>query len=309
MSDIDIGLEIPSWVGLALLGLQYWYALVPAILALGGIGWFGRALPATARYAAWGGAALCAAPYAVLLLVIAAQRVGQAERAAEDRARHRTLAAGESVATLSLPAGAVLAYTDDTQRALSSITLPSPALVAGILLEGELEPITEREWAGALARDQVIGDWPCRAGDLWFTPQGVVTRCTLAASHRLAGYDLPAGAASRRDLETGNWEFQLPQDGPALPIAALGADLPPGGTLTLAADGALRRLYVPHETRMTIAGVALYDHVVFEGAGLTAELAEPTPVAGVTLPAEAVVRVDLATGKTEAATRQPVVDP
>ncbi|MGA2495171.1 MAG: hypothetical protein ABSF67_19890, partial [Roseiarcus sp.] len=98
-------------------------------------------------------------------------------------------------------------------------------------------------------------------------------------------------------------------DGPALRIAALGADLPPGGALTLAADGALRRLYVPHEARMVIAGVALYDHVILDGIGLTGELAEPTPVAGVMAPAETVVRLDLTTGKAEPTTRSPVIDP
>jgi hypothetical protein len=192
---------------------------------------------------------------------------------------------------------------------LDSVALPRPASVAGILLEGALEPVTDGEWSGVLARDQVIGGWPCRAGDLWFTPAGVVTRCTLAEGHRMAGYDLPVGAECRHDAATGGWEFQLPLDGPALRIAALGADLPPGGSLTLRADGALRRIYVPHETRMVIAGVAMYDHIIFEGAGLTGELAEPTPIAGVTLPAETLVRLDLTTGDAKPATRSPVFDP
>ena len=71
----------------------------------------------------------------------------------------------------------------------------------------------------------------------------------------------------------------------------------------LAADGALCRLYVPHESRMVIAGVALYDHLILEGAGLTGELAEPTPVAGVVLPTETTVRLDLATGEVKATPR------
>ncbi len=313
MSDIDIRLEIPLWLELAILGAQfaaqYWYALAPAVLALVAIGWFGRALPTALRYAAWGAAGLCAAPFALLLALIVGDAVGQAQRAAADRALHRTLAAGETVGTLLLPAGAVLAYSDETHRALVSVALPRPAPVAGILLEGALEPITDSEWSGVLAQDQVIGDWPCRAGDLRFTPAGVVTRCTLAAGHRLAGYDLPAGAECRHDPATGGWEFQLPRDGPALRIAALGADLPPGATLTLRADGALRRLFVPYDARMVIAGVALYDHVIIEGTGLTGELAEPTPVAGVMLPADTVVRLDPATGKAEATTRPSVIDP
>jgi hypothetical protein len=155
----------------------------------------------------------------------------------------------------------------------------------------------------------MIGDWPCRAGDLWFTPDGTVTRCTLGEGHRLADYDLPAGTESRRDPTTGGWEFQLPQDGPALGVAVLDADLPPGGTLVLAADGALRRLYVPHESRMMIAGVALFDHVILDGKGLTGELAAPTPVAGVMLPAETIAQVDLATGAVKATTRSSIIDP
>lgn len=213
------------------------------------------------------------------------------------------------MAALFVPAGTVLEFTDETQRQLSSVALPRPTLVAGILLEGRLEPITASEWAGALAQDQVIGDWPCRAGRLWFTPEGVVTRCTLAIGHRLAGFDLPAGAECVHNPATGGWEFQLTQDGPALRIAALNADLPPGGFLVLTANGALRRLYVPHEARMAIAGVALYDHIILDGSRLTAELAEPTQVDDVTLPAEKVVRLDLSTGKVEAATRSPLIEP
>ena len=77
----------------------------------------------------------------------------------------------------------------------------------------------------------------------------------------------------------------------------------------LAADGSLRRLYAPHETPMTIAGVALFDHIVVDGASLTAELAEPIRRADVSLPAGQVVRLDLATGRVEATTRSPVIDP
>jgi hypothetical protein len=242
-------------------------------------------------------------------VLIAGDSVEQARRAAQERALHRTLAADETVGALSLPAGAVLAFTNEAQTELRSVALPGPALVAGILFEGALEPVDDREWLGTLARDQVIGDWPCRAGDLWFTPKGAVTRCTLAEGHRLAGYDLPAGTASRRDPATGVWEFQLPQDGPALRIAALDADLPPGGTLALAANGVLRRLYVPHESRMTIAGLKLTDHIIRDGDGLTGELAEPTLVAGAMLPGGTMVRLDLATGEVKATTRPSIVDP
>jgi hypothetical protein len=309
MSDIDIRLDFPPWVELGFFGAEYWWVLAPAVLALGAIAGFARVLPMALRYGAGGAAALCAAPLALALVLVVGDAVMTAQRAAEDRARHRTLAASETVDMLTLPAGAVIEFTDATQRTLVAVELPRPAPVAGILLEGRLEPITEREWSGVLAQDQAIGDWPCRAGDVWFTPTGAATRCTLAASHRLAGYDVPAGAECSRNGTTGGWEFQLAQDGPALRIAALGADLPPGGTLVLAADGALRRLYVPHEARMTIDGVALYDHVVLDGTSLTGELAEPTPVAGVTLPPDTVVRLDLTTGKAEAATRSPIVDP
>lgn len=92
-------------------------------------------------------------------------------------------------------------------------------------------------------------------------------------------------------------------------IDALGADLLPGGALVLAADGARRRLYAPHEARMVIAGVALYGHVVLNTTGLSGELAEPTPVAGVILPTEAAVRLDLATGMAGATTRPSIINP
>jgi hypothetical protein len=305
----DIGLEFPLWVRLAFIGVQYWYVLAPAGLALAGMGWFGRVLPMALRRAVWIAAGACAVPFVLLLVLIAADRVGVTLGAANDRALHRTLAAGEIVKGLLLPAGAVIEFTDETRRQLNSVALPQPALVAGIVLEGQLEPITETEWAGALARDQIVGGWPCRAGRLWFTPEGIATRCTLAVDHRLAGFNLPAGADCAHNPATGGWEFQLPQDSPALRVAALDADLPPGGSLVLAADGALRRLYVPHEAQMVISGVALYDHIVLDGSRLTAELAKPAEVAGVMLPAEKVVRLDLSTGKVEPTTRSGVVDP
>jgi|SRR5579863_3316855 len=153
----DINLQFPAWLGLAFLGLQYWYVLVPSGLALAGLAWFGRALPMALRLAAWSAAAACALPYLLLLALIAADKFGTAQRAAHDRALHRTLAAGETVAALSLPTGAVLEFADETHRALSSVELPRPALVAGILLEGRLEPITEGLWSGTLARDQATG--------------------------------------------------------------------------------------------------------------------------------------------------------
>ena len=305
----DIRLEFPPWVSLALFGGIYWYAIVPAGLLLGGIGWYGRSLPLGLRYAAWAAAGLCAVPYVLLLVLYVGSSIERERRAAEERARHRTLAAEETILSLTLPAGAVLVFTDGTQRVFASVELPRPMPVAGILLEGTLQPLIQREWTGTLAQDQVIGDWPCRAGWVWFTTDGAVTRCTLSADHRLAGYDLPAGTSSVRDPATGKWEFQLPQEGPGLHIAALGADLPPGGTLVLAADGAVRRLYVPHESPIVIAGLALYDHIILDGCGLTAELAEPTLVAGVMLPADTVVRLDPATGQAEATTRSSIIDP
>jgi hypothetical protein len=302
----DISFQFPLWVSFAIFGLQYWYVFVPAGLALGGIGCLARLLPRALRYAAWIGAAACAAPFALLLVLIVADKFAPMLRAAHDRALQRTLTASETVGALPLPAGVVLEFTDETQRVLSSVALPRPTMIAGILLEGRIEPFAEGQWSGDLAEDQTIGDWPCRAGPVWFTPQGAVTRCTLAAAHRLADYDLPAGAERYRDPRTGRWELQLPQTGPALRIAALNADLPPGGSFVLAADNALCRLYVPHETRMTIAGVALYDDIILEGTRLTAELAEPKEIAVGALPADTVVRLDLTTGKVEPTTRSRV---
>jgi len=114
------------------------------------MGWFGRFLPMVLRFVVWGAAAARAAPFVLLLVLIAADSVGPALRAAKNRAIHRTLSTSETVGALFVPAGAVLEFTDETHRQLSSVALPRPTLVAGILLEGRLEPITESEWAGAL---------------------------------------------------------------------------------------------------------------------------------------------------------------
>jgi hypothetical protein len=305
----DIALKFPPWVAVAFFGLRYWRYFALLALALSGIGWFGRVLPAGLRVAAWLGAAACAAPFALALVLIVADRFGPALRETNERARQRILVESETIGSLLLPAGAVLEFTDETQRALRAVTFPRPMLVAGIELQGKLEPLNGSQWAGDLARDQVIGGWPCRAGAIWFTPQGLATHCRLAAGHRLADYDLPAGAECARNPETGGWEFRLPPEGPPLRIPALGADLPAGGSLVLAPDGAPRRLYAPHETPMTIAGFPLYDHIILTGTELTAELAEPTQVASVILAAGSVVRLDLKTGKIEPATRSPILEP
>src|SRR5580704_2008084 len=122
----DIRLDFPPWVSFAFLGVLYWRVLAPAVLLLGAVGWFGRPLPMAIRYAAWGGAGLCAAPFALLLLVFAAGGVGQAYQAAADRALHRTLAKAETVGTLTLPAGAELAFSDAAHRTLVSVNLPRP---------------------------------------------------------------------------------------------------------------------------------------------------------------------------------------
>lgn len=295
------------WIGLGILGLEYWLPVSLAALALGAVAWLGRSLPKPLRWSAGILAVLCVAPLALGLELAGGDIVGQAQRAAEERARHRTLVAAETVAGLPLPAGAVLAYSDKTHRILTSVALPGPVTVVGLALAGELEPITAAEWSGVLAKDQTIGDWPCRAGDIWFTPAGEITRCVLATGQRLAGYDLPAGAESRRNPSTGGYEFRLSQQGPALPLPALGAELPAGGTLTLAADGKLRRLYAPHETRVTIAGIALFDDIVLDDTGATGELAEARKVDSIELPAEAEVRVDISTGRTALAAR-PSID-
>src|ERR1700761_6145769 len=96
----DIALKLPPWVSFAFFGLQYWYFFAPAALALGAIGWFGRALPMALRYAAWGGGAACVAPFALLLVLVVGDRVGPALRAAHERARHRTLTTSETIGSL-----------------------------------------------------------------------------------------------------------------------------------------------------------------------------------------------------------------
>jgi hypothetical protein len=307
MSDIGIG-PFPLWFGVGIFGLTHPYVLGVAVLALAASAFFGRSLSKPMRWAAGIGAGFAAAPLALGLLLIAGDIVGQSQRAAEDRARRRTLTAAETVAGLPLPAGAELVYSDETRDRLQSIELPRPSTVAGLALTGEIAPIIADEWSGELAVDQTVGGWPCRAGQVWFTPSGAVTRCLFSAGYRVAGYDIPAGAEGVRNPKTGGYEFQLSQSGPAMPIIALGADLPAGGTIVLAADGRLRRLYARHETPMKISGVALCDHIVLDATGATGQLAEPAMVDGVQLRAETEVRVELNTGKIAAAAR-PDVDP
>ena len=72
----DIALQFPPWLSLALLGVEYWFLLVAAALALGAAGWFGRRLPKMLRYIAWVLAAACVAPLLLLLVLVAADAVG-----------------------------------------------------------------------------------------------------------------------------------------------------------------------------------------------------------------------------------------
>ena len=82
----DIRLEFSAWASLAIFGAIYWYAVVPAGLALGGIGWYGRSLPSVLRYGAWGAAGLCAVPYVLLLVLTVGSSIERAREAAADRA-------------------------------------------------------------------------------------------------------------------------------------------------------------------------------------------------------------------------------
>jgi hypothetical protein len=306
----DISLTFPPWMSFALVGLVYGWLIVPVGVGLGLTGWFGKALPRPVRWVALGGAGLCAAPYGLLLVLFVAGGVDKARQASDERARHRTLTTAEMIEGLTVPAGAVLAYSDKTQKTLVSVDLPRPMSVAGLTLEGSLAPVGGREWDGALASDAVVGGWPCAAGDIWFTPNGAVTRCVLSKPAKLAGYDLPAGATSRHDPASGGWEFQLAVDGPAMRVPALGAELPPAGLMVLDREGALRRVYAPHESPMVIAGVALNDHIILDGGAVTGLLAKPArDRAGVMLEAQTVVNVDLATGAIERASRPSVIAP
>ena len=239
--------------------------------------------------------------------MIVEDEIWRSSRAAQETARHRALASGETVLGLALPAGAVLAYSDETRRTLVSVDLPQPMRVAGLWLEGEIKHIVDDEWDGTLARDQTIGDWPCKAGWIWFTSEGAAARCTLSHAYRLAGYDLPAGASAVHDAR--GWEFQTNADSAPLRVGALDADLPPGGSIYLRPDGTLRGLYVTSEAGMSVAGVALYQEIRVERGGLTGVLAQAREIGGVMAPRDAIVWLDPRTGAVEVTKRAAVGEP
>jgi hypothetical protein len=70
-------------IGYAEHAARNWYVLASAGLAFAGLGWFGRRLTMALRLAAWSAAAACAIPFVLLLVLIAADRVGQTVRAAK----------------------------------------------------------------------------------------------------------------------------------------------------------------------------------------------------------------------------------
>jgi hypothetical protein len=293
----DIGLDFPFWFIAGYFVVMGWYVSVPAMVVLGLIGCSAK-LARRWRVAAFGTAALLAAPFmagAVFALIDHAKdktsRALQAEL-------HRTLDHDETVTGLALPAGSEIDFTDQSRSQILSVRLPAVTDIRGVKVTGMLTwQDFGQVWQGTLAGDQIVGGFPCVAGPVSFDGDGAVHECRLAAAHGFLGFTLPPGTTLTRGADPAHWKLQLPNDA-GLQIPALAATAPPGATLEVAQDGRLERASSGNGATMVVRGVPLDSMNLFvRGDRVVAPLKEPFAVGGEIRPADTAVSIDLTTGE------------
>jgi hypothetical protein len=290
--------RFPWWFGFVVAGVHFWYATIPAAVALLLLGWYGG--PGGLRWIGFSVGALLTLPFLMAGLMYALQSI-------EEARRWRTLTRAETIAGVGLPAGSRVRFADRAHTKLISVDLPGASNILGIRLVGRLTRYVTWDdvgpvWSGTLAEDQSINGIPCRAG--YFTDKfgtildttGTVHKFGLAASHDFFGLHFPKGTAIRRGSATRPWSFLLPADsGMDLPVLATTA--PPGVTLHVADDGRLERIGSGHGQIIIVHGLPLStgDFRLHDDQVIAA-LAEPSLVGGEMLPIGTSVLVDLPTG-------------
>jgi hypothetical protein len=163
--------------------------------------------------------------------------------------------------------------------------------------------------SGTLAANQWIDGVPCRAGHAAFDKfatvfdkDGVVQRCTLAASHELFGLTLPPGTTVWRGIGSRPWRLLQPADA-GLFIPAITATAPPGVTLAIADGGRLEGIDSGHGQTIIVSNILLSSRSLLMRSGrIIAQLAERFFVAGAMCPAGTGVAIDLRSGNATLAT-------
>lgn len=286
--------NLPFWVWLIYFDVVFWYATVPAAIALTLVGRYGADWLRSLRWAAFGVAMLLALPFPIAgALVI----VGGIRSAVNLAAFERTLDRDETIAGLPLPAGSTVRFRDMAQSSVASIVLPRATPILGLRLVGTLDGSDfGHVWTGTLSEDQNLDGWPCRAGAIEFDQAGVVQSCELAAAHELLGFALPRGSHVARGDADRPWTFRLPGDAD-MTIPALATIAPAGITLAVASDGRIERITSGNGQTIVVHGVPLNSmNFYVRRDGVVAALAEPILVEGEMQLVGTGVRVDLSSG-------------
>jgi hypothetical protein len=288
----DIGINFPFWFIAAYFVVVGWPVIVLAIVVLVFVGCFVD-MARGWRVAAFGAAALLSAPLVVYAVLTINDYATYNRYRAET---HRTLDHDETVAGLALPAGSEIEFTNKSRTHISLVRLSAVTDISGVRVRGILEwQDFDRLWWSTLARDQIVGGFPCAADVIIFDKDGAVYKCKLAAAHAFLGFTLPPGTTITRTSDKVHWDLRLPGNA-GLVIPALATTAPPGTRLYVTDNGRLERAAGDGAT-MVVRGVPLNStDVYFRGDHVVAALKEPFAVAGEMRPADTGVSIDLTTG-------------
>jgi len=288
----DIGLNFPFWFTAGIFVVVGWYLSVPAIIALGLVGYFVD-MARRWRVAAFGAAALLSAPLVVYAVLTINDNAKYNRWQAET---HRTLDHDETVTGLALPAGSEIDFTNKSRTQISFVHLPVVTDISGVQVTGTLDwQDSSHVWRSRLAGDQIVGGFPCAAGLITFDKDGAVYECKLAAALIFLGFTLPPGTTVTRDADQAHWNLHLP-DNAGLVIPALATTAPAGTTLYVTDNGRLEGASGNGAT-MVVRGVPLNSmNLYVRGDRVVAPLKEPFAVAGEMRPADTGVSIDLTTG-------------
>ena len=295
-------MRLPLWVRLAYADIKFWFATIPAAIALALAAWYGAPWLGSLAWILMAAVIVLTLPYPAAAALVILQRI--------DATRYwRTLNTAQTIAGLNVPAGSKVRFADEERSIPRSVELPHVTEIRGLRLTGALRRWgkwgdAEEVWGGSLAMDQRLDGLPCRAGPcafdrfggILFDVAGTVHRCTLATEHELLGLKLPRGTTISRGNENRPWSLLLPANA-GVYIPALATTAPPGVTLSMAHDGRLVSIGSGHGQTIRVRGVPLNSKAFkLLGEIVASELAEQFAIARETLPAGTAVRIELTTG-------------
>ncbi len=172
-----------------------------------------------------------------------------AKESAQKR-RNAILTQPRTVEGLTLPTGTDLTYRDADLTQLESARLPSPSLVAGLPLTGDIKS-DDRAFDVTLAVDSIVSGIPCRAGDLQLTKDVKISNCTLSrqlivnterktSEPKAPSLLFPSSTYVyiQRDDGAYAYNFRLPKN-KAMKLPELTTGAPKGSTVMLYSNGAI----------------------------------------------------------------------